>query len=321
MKTCVFALVVTMAASVGSPARLTEASQPSSEGQGTLSVTAQGAPAEGVDVFAVTADGQQSMGTTGANGVLGFDPALLTGKVRVQVAVKECPDAREVYLVSRDTRDACSEAEDDSDEEDCRCDVAGAIWWGSSLGVDVVDLTASGASAPLTSNPFFWGGLGGAGAATAIAVGSGGSETATTTPPVAATSTTTTSAPPTTTSSTAVDLTGIYDLDIVGVNDPDGHRSRTGDPPDHIDIEENGGNFTADGAPPWIRCTGTIDAAGRFRCTGMGTVAGRPGTMVSFEGTIQRAAPYSLTGTYRMGTNGGLPGGRSIDFMLEGRKR
>jgi hypothetical protein len=294
--------------------------------QGNVSVTEGGAPAAGVDVFALINAGKQPMGTTNTVGQLPFDPALLTGKVRVEVAVRECPDRREVYFVEGEPENACDEVERAStaaENEDCDCDVAGAIWWGDALRVDVVDLTASGASAPLTSNPVFWTGLAGGGAATALIVASGteDEETTSTPPFTGGSGTTTTSAPPTTTTSTPADPNGTYGIDVTGVNDPGRHREFTGDPPNTIEIvtRENG-DFSAFGQPPWVEVHGSIDADGRFRATGRGTVAGRSNVMVVFEGQIDMMT-FRLTGTYRMGTNRELPGGDSIDFMLAGQKR
>jgi hypothetical protein len=298
------------------------------EGDGLLSATANGAPAAGVDIFLLVNQGKSALGKTSSVGQLPFDPALLTGKVRVQVAVRECPDRTEVYLVEGETDDACREVEEASEkEEGCRCDLAGLIWWGDRLQLDVTELTATGASAPLTRNPLFWGGLAGAGVATGIVVGTGGSATTTTSAPIGTgspgtpVSTTTTTAPPTTTTSAAIDLTGTYDINIVGVSDPGGHRQFTGDPPPRIDIRVNGGNFTATGQAPWVRVDGTIDGAGRFRAEGRGTVAGRANVMVTFEGQIEMSSPHRLNGSYRMGAGGELPGGQAIEFRLQGQKR
>lgn len=132
--------------------------------------------------------------------------------------------------------------------------------------------------------------------------------------------TTTTSAPPTTTSSTPIDLSGVYALDVTGVNDPGGHRPFTGDPPGTINvITRDTGNFSATGQPPWVDVHGTIDAMGRFNATGRGTVAGRSNVMVMFEGQIETTSPYRLEGSYRMGTGGELPGGQPIEFLLRGQ--
>jgi len=299
------------------------------QGGGALSVTASGAPAAGVDIFLLVNQGKSALGKTSSVGQLPFDPALLTGKVRIQVAVRKCPDRTEVYLVEGESDDACREVEEASEkEEDCRCDPAGLIWWGDTLQVDVTGLTATGGSAPLTRNPLFWGGLAGAGVATGIVVGTGGSATTTTSAPAGTggtgtpvSTTTTTTAPPTTTSSVAIDLTGTYDINIVGVSDPGGHRQFTGDPPPRIDIRVNGSNFTATGQAPWVRVDGTIDSQGRFRAEGRGTVAGRANVMVTFEGQIEMSSPHRLNGSYRMGTGGELPGGQAIEFRLQGQKR
>jgi hypothetical protein len=296
-------------------------------GKGTVTVTDGGTAAPGVDIFLFVNLGKQPMGATNSAGELPFDPALLTGKLRVEVVVRDCPEGREIYFVEGETENACRDVEQsDGTEKDCRCQPAGLIWWGDRLRVDVQTLTASGASAPLTSNPLFWGGVGGAGVATGIALGGGGSETTTTAPGTSGTgttvSTTTTTAPPvTTTTSTAVNLTGTYEIAIVGVGDPGGHRPFTGDPPPLIQIQVTGSNFTATGSAPWVRVDGTIDASGRFQASGRGTVAGRSNVMVTFEGNIELTSPNRLTGTYRMGTGGELPGGQAIEFRLQGQKR
>jgi hypothetical protein len=82
--------------------------------------------------------GKTPVGTTDTTGKLPFDPALLTGKVPVQVAVRECPDRTEIYLVEGKDEDACDDVEEASEkEEDCDCDEAGLVWWGDELRIDV----------------------------------------------------------------------------------------------------------------------------------------------------------------------------------------
>ena len=75
------------------------------------------------------------------------------------------------------------------------------------------------------------------------------------------------------------------------------------------------GSVVFEGPPPWVTVTGAINPDGSFRAEGVGTVAGFPGIVVTFEGTI--SMEY-LEGEYVMGANGGLPEGKPITYLIEG---
>jgi len=300
--------------------------------EGTISVNENGSPAAGVDIFLFVNQGKQPLGTTNNVGQLPFDPALLTGKVRVTVAVRECPEGTEVYLVSVETDDACREVEDASDEPDCRCDVVGAIWWGPSISVDVTSLVAEGAGSSITQNPWFWLATGAA-VGTGVIVGtSGDSDTDTVipqptistgispmpTPPPAAPLPTPTPAP----TAAETNFSGPYDIDVIQIEDPAGHFPFIGNLPGSIDVFGNNGNFRATGQQPWVRVDGNISmSSGDFDANGQGNVAGRSGIRVRFSGHIDPMSPYRITGWYEMGVNGGLPTGRPIRYRIDGQMR
>ncbi len=75
------------------------------------------------------------------------------------------------------------------------------------------------------------------------------------------------------------------------------------------------GSVVFEGPPPWVTVTGAINPDGSFRAEGVGTVAGFPGIVVTFEGTISME---HLEGEYVMGANGGLPEGKPITYLIEG---
>jgi hypothetical protein len=71
------------------------------------------------------------------------------------------------------------------------------------------------------------------------------------------------------------------------------------------------------GPDPFVAVYGEFNEAdGSFITEGIGTVAGFPNITVTFEGTLTQAG---LSGLYSMGTEGGLPGGQSINYLIEGQ--
>lgn len=76
------------------------------------------------------------------------------------------------------------------------------------------------------------------------------------------------------------------------------------------------------GPAPFVDVDGDIDHNGSFHAAGMGTVAGFDDIMVEMTGTLTgcNAASGTLEGVYRMGINGGLPGGRPISYNINGTK-
>ena len=309
-----------------------QASTAAQANDGTLSVADGGSPATGVDVFLLVNQGKRSLGTTDSAGQLPFDPALLTGKVRVTVTVQECPETTRVYLVSIQTDDACKEVDETSDEPDCRCDVAGAIWWGSDIQVDISSLTAEGAGSSIAGNPWVWVGVGGAAAGTGIIVGTGGDDDSNMSFPQPTISTGTTPLPTSaplpppmpTPAPTAMEtsFSGTYDIEVIDIQDPAGHFPFIGNLPGQIDIFGNNGNFRATGQQPWVRVDGNINmSSGNFDSNGRGNVAGRSGIQVRFSGRIEPISPYRITGWYEMGVGGGLPTGQPIRYRIDGHMR
>jgi hypothetical protein len=74
-------------------------------------------------------------------------------------------------------------------------------------------------------------------------------------------------------------------------------------------------SVTFEGPPPWVTVTGELEEDGSFIASGSGTVAGFSGIAVTFEGNLSHQA---LSGEYVMGTEGGLPGGQSITYIVTG---
>ena len=72
-----------------------------------------------------------------------------------------------------------------------------------------------------------------------------------------------------------------------------------------------------DGPFPWVNVSGDLNLDGSFYASGSGNVAGYPGISVTFAGNITDG---HLSGDYTMGANGGLPGGQSIVYSVNGDK-
>ncbi len=75
------------------------------------------------------------------------------------------------------------------------------------------------------------------------------------------------------------------------------------------------GSVVIEGPDPWVTATGEVNDDGSFVAIGQGTVADFPDIAVVFEGTISMD---HITGEYTMGTEGGLPGGESITYLVIG---
>lgn len=288
-------------------------------GEGTISVADGGSPAVGVDIFLFANQGKQPLGTTNNVGQLPFDPALLTGKVRVTVAVRKCPDGVEVYLVSVETDDACREVEGASDETDCSCEVAGPIWWGSSISVDVTTLIAEGAGSSILSNPLFWAGTGGAAAAVVIITATGGDDDTDTSLPPSTVITPTPAPVPTATPAPAgsqTDLPGMYGCNLSVINNPSNHPNLLGNRIT-IEVRQEGNNSSV-----FSNNQDFIDVHGPFidnrqNLVGNGNYAGFATTaewMGNFNpGTGGRA---DIQGEYAAGTDRALPGGGEIRWSF-----
>lgn len=68
---------------------------------------------------------------------------------------------------------------------------------------------------------------------------------------------------------------------------------------------------------PFVAVEGTLEEDGTFDASGQGTVAGFPNIEVTFNGQI---IGDTITGTYGMGIDGGLPQGKPIYYSIQGVK-
>ncbi len=83
-----------------------------------------------------------------------------------------------------------------------------------------------------------------------------------------------------------------------------------------VDVSE--GSIVFSGNPPFVTVSGERDESdGSFSAQGSGVVAGYSNIAVAFEGTLTEEG---LSGEYTMGAEGGLPGGESITYVIEGKK-
>jgi hypothetical protein len=76
---------------------------------------------------------------------------------------------------------------------------------------------------------------------------------------------------------------------------------------------------TIEGDGPWIPLSGTLDDAGNFSATGLGTYAGFSGIDATYTGKLTLDATGRIigsTGTLTIGANGKLPGGQPIIYTL-----
>lgn len=76
---------------------------------------------------------------------------------------------------------------------------------------------------------------------------------------------------------------------------------------------------TIEGDGPWIPLTGTLDDAGNFSASGMGTYAGFTGIDATYNGKLtldSSGRVIGSTGTLEIGKNGKLPGGQPIIYTL-----
>ncbi|HAE40189.1 MAG TPA: hypothetical protein DCG57_16385 [Candidatus Riflebacteria bacterium] len=112
---------------------------------------------------------------------------------------------------------------------------------------------------------------------------------------------------------TTTDISTTFEI----LSDPSGHVSYIGMPVQIANqIHVNGSIFGFSGSTPFVNVTGTINGAGNFSATGIGTVAGYSNVSVNASGTWDGS---SRSGTYEMGANGELPGGESIIYAIQGQ--
>jgi len=85
--------------------------------------------------------------------------------------------------------------------------------------------------------------------------------------------------------------------------------------PSVMDLTVMIGSITVQGPAPFVKVSGELAEDGTFSVIGSGTVAGFPDVSVQFDG---RLTADTLIGEYTMGVAGGLPGGESITYNIEG---
>ena len=111
---------------------------------------------------------------------------------------------------------------------------------------------------------------------------------------------------------------GIYGRYTVTSTYAEGDKSHApfvlGDQIESVTVSE--GSIVFSGEAPFVTVTGERDESdGSFSASGEGLVAGYSGIAVVFEGTLLDG---ELTGMYIYGAEGGLPGGQSITYAVEG---
>jgi len=109
------------------------------------------------------------------------------------------------------------------------------------------------------------------------------------------------------------------DFDVSVTSDPSGHKPFINMPSKIRGKTKRSGTnrktITVTAASPFVEVTGTIDPATcAISLAGMGTVAGFNNVRVEMTGTAPGSGPLEIT--YSMGTNGALPGGNPITYLL-----
>jgi hypothetical protein len=75
------------------------------------------------------------------------------------------------------------------------------------------------------------------------------------------------------------------------------------------------GSLFIEAPEPWVNVEGELNPDGSFYAEGRGMVMWQPDIAVTFTGTISMS---EIQGEYVMGVDGGLPGGYSITFVING---
>ena len=157
---------------------------------------------------------------------------------------------------------------------------------------------------------------------------SGGSDSTTggTPPSAPQTPTTPPSGPPSPPTSGAPPA-GLFGVQLVCIDNPRGHHEQVrADQVSQVEVTGTAtirsaaaATITFGGPSPWVGVTGTWDpATGRFTATGRGRVAGNASIRCNFDGTLTPSG--ELEGDYVMGVGGGLPGGGTVTYRVQGRK-
>ena len=109
-------------------------------------------------------------------------------------------------------------------------------------------------------------------------------------------------------------LIGTFDMEMNVADDPSGHQEFIEMPSQlPVQVIMEGENMVLAGPFPWVSVTAAF-TEGEFMAFGMGTVAGNPDIVVSFQGMLTAEGPV---GHYLMGAEGGLPGGDPIDYEVK----
>lgn len=285
-----------------------------------VTINVNGAPAGGMQVMlALVNKGKVPVGTTNMTGQLVLDLANMP-KVRVEVALEECPDGTHIVMT-----------QPGADQDDrCRRRLIGFWLWGNgNLVIDTGTSTLQviGGQSFLTT-PRGLAMLGG-GAAAALGVGlaAGGSSSPGLTPTTPHTptppTTPTTPTPPTT--PTIPNVAGTYRVtSITVVSDPHGHRT-------FVNYEicvgfmlpgtQNGNTLTIPGGSPWVNLVLQINpATGAVTGSGTTTAAGRSNVQWSVTGSKNTrpdvSGKFVFTLQISIGNNGTLPNGPIVYALV-----
>jgi hypothetical protein len=256
--------------------------------------------AAGVDVF-MGMNKTKPAGKTASDGTIGLSPDDLNdsaNKPRMAIARQQCDRDITLHIVHADSEDEkkCRRQKSEQGQSGCGCDVLGYFNWGDpkTIGRDLKkDITYIG---------------GGIGVATTILVAKGGGGTPPGgsptggggTPPGGGGTT-----PPPATGPVTINVTVSVRTDQFGHNSLVNYTSVTA--VTKVTLQGNAVRF--EGLSPWVPLEGTI-TNGVISARGTGTVAGRAGVLVIFDGAIN-ANNQITQGTLLIGGPGGteLPNG------------
>ncbi|MGB2965549.1 MAG: C13 family peptidase [Anaerolineales bacterium] len=134
------------------------------------------------------------------------------------------------------------------------------------------------------------------------------------------TSTPTTSPTPTPTPTptqkfvSTLDYLGDYYVSMTVDQDDDKHKEHI-NMADYLTLTLKQGSVRIEGPFPWVPVSGELSPEGSIDASGRGTVAGYSNIKVTFLGSVSNG---HLEGSYTMGVNGGLPGGKPIVYGVSG---
>jgi hypothetical protein len=111
-----------------------------------------------------------------------------------------------------------------------------------------------------------------------------------------------------------LDYLGDY-LVSMGVERDDDHHKEHINMADYLTLTLEEGSIRIKGPFPWVTVSGELSQDGSIDASGKGTVAGYSNIKVTFQGSVSNG---HLQGSYTMGVNGGLPGGKPIVYGVSG---